>query len=106
MDDVFYEFIKTLKEKLYQELNGRIEYEAYPSIDTVIFKVFFKDFDFSYPVNNIQDHIYSGDGDAIISDLKQCYMSAIKKAFFKTDCKTSRSQGSKIGIKTIKRGVV
>lgn len=102
MDDVFYEFIKTLKEKLYQELNGRIEYEAYPSIDTVIFK----DFDFVYPINNIQDHIYSGDGDTIISDLKQCYMSAIKKAFFKTDYKTRKSQEFKIEARTIKRNVV
>lgn len=106
MDDVFYEFIKTLKEKLYQELNGRIEYEAYPSIDTVIFKVFFKDFDFSYPVNNIQDHIYSGDGDTIVSDLKQCYMSAIKKAFFKTNYKARTSQEFKMGVRTIKRNVV
>lgn len=106
MDDVFYEFIKTLKEKLYQELNGRIEYEAYPSIDTVIFKVSFKDFEFVYPINNIQDHIFSGDGDTIISDFKQCYMGAIKKAFFKTDYKERRIQDFKIGTRSIKRGAI
>ena len=91
---------------MYEEINGRIEVETYPSIDTAIFKIYFKDFDFAYPVNNIQDHVYSGGTEEIVEDFKHVYMAAVRKAFFKTENRKRKDQEFKMGIKTLKRAVV
>lgn len=96
---MYYEFSKNVKERLIEEINGRIVYEAYPAIDTIIFKVSFKDFDFAYPVANIQDLLYSGgSAESIVEDFKTNYLKTIKKTFFKSEQRKKRDEMAKMGI--------
>ena len=98
MNSIYYDFAMGIKSKLCEEINGRIVFEVYSPIDTVIFKVNFKDFEYSYPVNNVQDRIYSGTVDEIPNDFKRSYMNSIKKAFFKTDNHKRRDEMTKLGV--------
>lgn len=98
MDNMYYDFAKNIKKKLCNELNGRIVFEIYDHIDTVIFKVYFKDFDYSYAVNNVQDRIYSGIVDEIPEEFKRNYMKAIKNAFFKNENHKRRDEMAKLGV--------
>jgi len=98
MNDMYYEFAKNIKKKLSDDLNGRIVFEIYNHIDTVIFKVSFKDFDYSYAVNNVQDRIYSGTVDEIPEDFKHSYMKAIRNAFFKNEKHKRRDELVRMGV--------
>ena len=98
MREMYYDFTNSIKDRLYKEINGRIVCEMYPEIDTAVFKVFFKDFDFSYPINNIQDRIYSGDTGEIIVDFKRSYMRTIKNAFFKTEERKKKDEAMRMGV--------
>lgn len=98
MGSLYWDFAKNIKDKLSNDINGRIEFEIYKEIDTVIFKVFFKNFKYSYAVNNVQDRIYSGSVEEIPEEFKKAYMSSIKKAFFKTESHKRRDERAKMGI--------
>ena len=98
MNSMYYDFARGIKNKLCEDLNGRIVFEIYAHIDTVIFKIFFKDFDFSYAVNNIQERMYAGSVDEIPEEIKHEYMKAIKRAFFKTEQRKRRDEMAKLGI--------
>ena len=97
MNSMYYDFAMGIKTKLCEDINGRVVFEIYQDIDTVIFKINFKDFDYSYAVNNVQDRIYSGTVDEIPEDFKNNYMKAIKKAFFKTEKHKRRDEMVKLG---------
>ncbi len=97
MREIYYEFAQTMKDKLINEVNGRIEYEIYAKVDTVIFKISFKDFSFSYAINQIQDIIYSGQSyDELVEELKKKYMRTIQNAFFKSEYKKSKLEAKKL----------
>lgn len=98
MDSMYYEFAKGIKNKLYEDVNGRIKFEIYDHIDTVVFKIFFKDFEFSYAVNDVQDMIYSGSVDGLPDIIKKEYMKEIKRAFFKSESHKRRDELSRMGI--------
>ena len=53
MDSLYYDFVNQMKDALHKEINGMIRYEVYPTVDTVIFKVRFKDFEYAFPINHI-----------------------------------------------------
>lgn len=83
-NQIYYDFAKKLKEKLLDEINGRIEFEIYPNIDAIIIKTTFKEFTFTYACNGIQHKFYNGDGTApIVEDFKKEYIRTIKRTFFK-----------------------
>ena len=48
------DFGHMVHEKLLLKLRGSIRFECYSDIDTIIFKVRYKEFNFSYAINNIQ----------------------------------------------------
>lgn len=99
MNEMYYEFSKNVKERLSEEINGRIVYEAYPAIDTIIFKVSFKDFDFAYPIANVQEVLYTGGStESIVEDFKSSYLKTIKKTFFKSEQRKKRDEMAKMGI--------
>lgn len=103
MNEMYYEFSKNVKEKLSEEINGRIVYEAYPAIDTIIFKVSFKEFNFAYPVANVQELLYSGgSAESIVEDFKTNYLKTIKKTFFKSEQRKKRDEMVKMGIEEAK----
>ena len=93
MDQLYYDFVNQMKDGLHKEINGMIRYEVYPSIDTVIFKVRFKDFEYNYALNHISHNIY--DGVTIedhIMEFKRQYLKAIKNAFFKSEERKKREE--------------
>jgi len=93
---IYYEFANGMFKKLIKEINGKIVYEIYINLDAVIFKIYFKDFDFSYAISNVSEKIYTGESmDTIISDLKEKYKRAILNSFFKTGRK---KEGEQYGI--------
>lgn len=99
MDEMYYDFAKSIKSKLLNELNGRVVYEVYKEIDAIIFKIFFKDFDYSFAVNNVWDRIYSGaPAETVVTDFIAGYKKAIRRAFFKTEEHKKRNEAARIGV--------
>ena len=93
MDNMYFEFAKNVKTKLLDELNGKVIFEIYKNIDTIIFKIYFKDFDYSYAVNSVWDRIYSGEpSEVVVADFIAGYKKAIKNAFFKSEEQKKRDQ--------------
>ena len=90
---MYIEFASKMFKLLCNEVNGKIQYELYPEVDVVIFKILFKDFDFSYAINNVQDHIYNCTADAVVADFKEKYKRAIFNAFFKNGRKKGEAYG-------------
>ena len=80
---IYYDFARNLREKLINECNGYIKTEIYPDIDTMIIKIKFKEFEFSYPINEIADSFYCGSADSIVNDIIEKYKRAIYRGFFK-----------------------
>ena len=93
MNSMYIEFANKVKGKLIEELNGYVRYELYPNIDTVIFKICFKDFDFAYALNHVSDSIYNGvTVDSIVDDFKRHYLKEIKNSFFKSEERKKRDK--------------
>ena len=98
MNTMYYDFAMGVKTKLCEDINGKITFETYPSVDTVIFKVNFKSFNYAHAINNVQDRIYSGTVDSIPEEFKHDYLKTIKKAFFKTDNHKKRDEMARMGV--------
>ena len=100
MNDLYYEFAKSVKSKLLDEINGKVVYEVYPHIDAIVFKIFFKDFDFAFAVNGIQDRVYTSDAasEGVVDEFIHAYKKAINMAFFKTEERKRRDEDRKLGI--------
>lgn len=100
MNELYYEFAKNVKGKLLDEINGKVVFEVYPHIDAIVFKIFFKDFDFAYAVNEIQDRLYMSDAasESVVDDILHAYKKAVLGAFFKTDERKRRDEDRKLGI--------
>lgn len=80
---IYYDFARGMFDRFKEAINGKIIYEIYPEIDVVIFKIFFKDFEFSYAVNNVANVIYDGTQDKLVEEFTHKYKRAILNAFFK-----------------------
>lgn len=88
---VYYDFARGIKDRLIGEVNGLVTYEAYPQIDTVIFKIEFKEFKFSYPLNEIMDKVHMGSSDLVVDDILEKYKKQILRGFFKSDYQKSKT---------------
>lgn len=86
---------RSIKERLREEVNGIVRFEVYPEVDTIVFKIIFKDFGFNYAINNIQELMYSDGFDGQIDILLKKYRSAVLSGFFKND---KRKEREKLGI--------
>lgn len=81
---MYYDFATSMFKKLCEKVNGKIVYEIYKDLDAVIFKVFFKDFEYKYAVKDVTNIILSGGMDQVIEDLLSKYRSVLMRAFFKS----------------------
>lgn len=89
---IYIECARAMLSRLRTEVNGIVRYEIYPEIDTIIFKITFKEFDFNYGFDNIQDLMISdGIGEAV-DDLLHKYRKAILNGFFKTEERKERDR--------------
>lgn len=93
---LYYDFANNVKSKLRKEVNGFIKYEIYPKVDTVIFKIMFKEFDYSYPVAEVQDIVYGGKD--VVGDILKDYRQAVNGAFFKTERRKNLDKGREVKV--------
>ena len=89
---VYHDFARAMFDRFKSEINGKIIYEIYPEIDTVIFKISFKDFEYSYAVNNVTHIIYGGNQDLLVEEFLKKYRKSILSAFFKTEAHKRRDE--------------
>ncbi len=93
MNSMYLDFANGVKGKLIEDLNGFVRYELYPNIDTVIFKICFKEFDFAFALNHVSEIIYKGvTTDSIVEEFKKEYLKEIKNSFFKTEARKKRDK--------------
>ncbi len=97
-NEAYWDFAQKIREKLRNEVNGLVKFEIYEEIDTIVFKIFFKDFDFNYGINDVQSIIYDGSSEEVVCDLLSRYKKAILNGFFKTDDRKRRDEAIRLGI--------
>lgn len=86
MSSYIRDFALNMYHAMRDEINGTVEFEIYEQIDTIIFKTYFKDFTFSYPIKDLSDKIYSCTPvSELVKDFKEEYKRAILTSFFKTE---------------------
>lgn len=100
MFEMYMDFAMAVKERLLKEVNGRVWFDIYPRIDTVIFHIDFKDFKYNYGINDIQENIMtkSDYAEEITDILKNHYRKSVFNAFFKSDKHKERDEKKKLGI--------
>ena len=82
-NEMYYDFSLSLINKLRDRVRGKIVFEVYKEIDAVIFKFYFKDFNFKYVVKNVTDFVLLGSSDMVVEEILKKYRELIMKAFFK-----------------------
>ena len=96
--NVYWDFAQGIRGKLRDEVNGIIKFEIFGSIDTVIFKIYFKEFDFKYGISEVQSIIYDGKTEEVVDDILAAYKRAVLSAFFKTENRKKRDAAIRLGI--------
>ena len=96
VNDVYFDFAKSIKRRLNEEANARILFEIYEDIDTIIFRLYFKDFEFKYALNDIQTIVYTGKTDEVVVDILSAYKSCILNSFFKSKARKERDKTKRI----------
>ena len=89
---IYIECARAMNSRLRQEVNGLVKYEIYPEVDTIIFKITFKDFNFNYGINYVQDLMMRNATGEAIDELLHKYKKAIMNAFFKSDARKERDR--------------
>lgn len=84
MSDLQFDFTNKIFGKIKDTVNGRVKYKYFAQLDAVIFTVYFKDFQFEFPIKDIQETILNGaTTDEIVDQFKEEYRSAVLNAFFR-----------------------
>lgn len=97
--EAYWDLAMSIKEKLREEVNGVVRFEIYEPIDAIIFRIYFKEFDFNYGINNIQDIIYDGNSSDIADEILSKYKKTILNSFFKSEDRKRRDENMCLGIK-------
>lgn len=99
INEAYWNLAMSIKKKLKEEINGLVRFEIYEPIDAIIFRINFKEFDFNYGINNIQDIIYDGVSSDIADEILSKYKKTILNSFFKSDDRKRRDENMRLGIK-------
>lgn len=99
-NEAYWDFAQSIRERLRNEVNGLIKFEIYEEIDVIVFKIFFKDFDFNYGINNVQSIIYNGSSEDVTNDILWRYKKAILNGFFKTEDRKRRDEAKRLGVES------
>lgn len=94
---MYFDYARSINEKLRSEVNGYVKFKVYIDIDAIIFTINFKDFDFEYAIKDIEEKIYAGDSALMAETILKTYRAAILSAFFKTDKRKERDNKKKLG---------
>lgn len=82
-NDMYNNFALSVLNKLRDRVRGKIVFEVYKEIDAVIFKVFFKDFNFKYVIKDITNLVLTGSSDRVVDEVVKKYREVVMKGFFK-----------------------
>ena len=93
MNEMYFEFAKNVKRKLQDEINGGIKFEIFESIDTIIFRIRFKDFNYQHAVGDVQSSIYEGKTEELVSEIMESYRREVLRGFFKSGSKKKSNDG-------------
>ncbi len=99
-NEAYWDFAQGIRNKLRNEINGLIKFEIYEEIDTIVFKIYFKDFDFNYGINDVQSIIYDGSSEEVVCDILSRYKKAILNGFFKTEDRKRRDEAKLLGVES------
>ena len=97
-NEAYWDFAQGIRKKLINEVNGLVKFEIYEEIDTIIFRIFFKDFDFNYGINDVQSIIYEGSSEEVICDILSRYKKAILNGFFKSEDRKRQEEEKRLGV--------
>ena len=98
VSEVYWDFAQSIRSRIMSEVNGVVKFEVFEPIDTVIFKIFFKEFNFSYGISEVQSVVYDGRAEEIVEDILKTYKKTILNSFFKNDDRKKREEAKKLGI--------
>lgn len=98
ISEVYWDFAQNVRGRIKDEVNGVVKFEIYEPIDTIIFKIYFKEFNFSYGISEVQSVVYDGRAEEITNDILKTYKKAILNSFFKNDDRKKREEAKKLGI--------
>lgn len=94
---IYIDCARSMKQKICNEINGRVQFEIYPEMDAITFKFIFKDFDFNYGINNIQDLMISDRTSEAVDEMLRKYRKAILNGFFKTKERKEKDKMEALG---------
>ena len=85
MNSAFYDYVIKIFERIKDEVNGKVRYFAYPEMDSVIFRVTFKAFQFEFALHGVTERMNKGQAvDEIIEEVKAEYKKTLFSAFFRS----------------------
>ena len=82
-NDMYNNFALSVLNKLRDRVRGKIVFEVYKEIDAVIFKIYFKDFNFKYVIKDITNLVLTGSSDRVVDEVVKKYREVVMKGFFK-----------------------
>ena len=82
-NDMYNGFALSVLNKLREKVSGKIIFGIYKDSDMIVFKVFFKDFQFKYAIKDVTQIILTGNIDKVVDELTAKYKNVVLKAFFK-----------------------
>lgn len=97
-NEAYWDFAMAVRNKVKSEVNGIVKFEIYENINTIIFKIYFKEFNFSFGIDDVSDAIYHGTTDEIVEKILGCYKKTILNSFFKSDDRKRRDERKRLGI--------
>lgn len=83
-NDMYNSFALSVLNKLRDRVRGKIVFEVYKEIDAIIFKVYFKDFNFKYVIKDITNLVLTGSSDRVVDEVVKKYREVVMKGFFKS----------------------
>lgn len=95
---MYFEYAKSINNKLREEVNGYVKFRVYTNIDAIIFTIDFKDFNFEYAIKDIEEKVYAGDSEFVADEILRTYKASVLSAFFKTEKRKERDNRRRLGV--------
>ena len=95
---MYKDYAHTIRNKLIDDVNGKVTFEVVPEADCIIMYIAFKDFKFRYVITEASQSIYHGTSDEVVKTIEQRYRQSITNGFFRTEISKERLNRRKLGI--------
>lgn len=88
----------TIRDRLVEDLNGKVRFEVVLEADCIIFHIVFKGFKFRYVVTNVSESIYHGTSEEVVQSIEAKYRNSILGSFFRSDANKERLERKRLGV--------